>query len=693
MSRQPQLRQDLSVVEQHYHGGVRYVLKDPIHHAYFTLSALEWELAKLMDGNRTIVQLADEFAARHPDVPVDSGEVESFVARARQLHLLEKSLEEWNVMLLEKRRNERKNAIFQQKGSLLFKRVPLINPQRFIAWLAPRLAVLFEPWAIRLMLLTIAAAALLLIANWLPAVDTVRAIAEWQLASPLAWVFLWLTVLLMIVLHEFGHAVTCAVHGGDVREMGVLFLFFQPCLYANVNDAWTFPDWRKRLYVVAAGVFTEFLIAAFAIFLWWITAPESVIHLLAFQAAAVCALGSVLFNLNPLMKLDGYYALSDWLDIANLRQRAAGYTKERVHAFFGLEYPSVEGTRREKRVFLIYGVLLTIYMALVLTALSSLAFYLLSGWFGWWGTGAAAILAWKLLGRHVRGILSFGWKVLRVRSRKAEVMQSPWVRRVAFACAVALVIYVFFADADVWVGADARTEPRAVAVVHTRVDGILQSTVGSQPGSLRTPVAEGALLAKLVNPELEARFAVTQLDLEALDLDIAEASHAGDARVYDALLMRRKFLSSELARLQADIALLDVRAPIDGIASDFGAAERVESYLAAGTPLFRVLDPAALIVNADVHENDIASVVEGAPVVVTLDAQPDAKLTGVVERIEPSSETSRSHRLYRVRIRLDSVPPWLLPGLGGSVEIRVGRLPVSEKLWRWVTSWLRQDIL
>ena len=77
----------------------------------------------------------------------------------------------------------------------------------------------------------------------------------------------------------------------------------------------------------------------------------------------------------------------------------------------------------------------------------------------------------------------------------------------------------------------------------------------------------------------------------------------------------------------------------------------------------------------------------------TLDAQPDSPLTGVVERIEASSTTERTHRLYRVRVRLNSLPPWVLPGLGGRAEIKVGRLPVSEKLWRWMKSWLRQDLI
>src|SRR5207247_10940684 len=137
------------------------------------------------------------------------------------------------------------------------------------------------------------------------------------------------TMLLVIVAHEFAHGLTCKFYGGSVREIGFLLLFFQPAFYCNVSDAWLFPEKYKRLWVTFAGAYFEIFLWAMATLVWRVTDTHTIVNYLALVVMATSAI-KTLFNLNPLIKLDGYYLLSDWLEVPNLRAKAFRYVRARL---------------------------------------------------------------------------------------------------------------------------------------------------------------------------------------------------------------------------------------------------------------------------------------------------------------------------------------------------------------------------
>ena len=106
---------------------------------------------------------------------------------------------------------------------------------------------------------------------------------------------------------------------GEVHEMGMLFLCFSPALYANVSDAWTLPNKWHRIIISAAGIYVELIIASIATFVWWNTPNDPFVNNLALCIMIVCSVSTVVFNANPLMRYDGYYALADWLEPAPLK--------------------------------------------------------------------------------------------------------------------------------------------------------------------------------------------------------------------------------------------------------------------------------------------------------------------------------------------------------------------------------------
>ena len=123
-------------------------------------------------------------------------------------------------------------------------------------------------------------------------------------------------------IHEFGHGLTCKHFGGEVHEMGAMFIMFTPYLYCNVSDSWLLPDKTRRILVTAAGIFVEMTLAIVAAWVWMVTAP-GLLHQICFNIMFTCSVSTVLFNANPLMKFDGYYMMADALEVPNLKQKSA----------------------------------------------------------------------------------------------------------------------------------------------------------------------------------------------------------------------------------------------------------------------------------------------------------------------------------------------------------------------------------
>ena len=73
--------------------------------------------------------------------------------------------------------------------------------------------------------------------------------------------YVWISLGIVKVIHEFGHGLSCKAFGGECHEMGALFLCLSPCLYCNVSDSWTLPNKWRRIIISFAGIYVELVIA------------------------------------------------------------------------------------------------------------------------------------------------------------------------------------------------------------------------------------------------------------------------------------------------------------------------------------------------------------------------------------------------------------------------------------------------
>src|SRR3954453_14581448 len=175
-------------------------------------------------------------------------------------------------------------------------------------------------------------------------------------------VYFWCSLAVVKVIHEFGHGLTAKHYGGEVHEMGMLFLVLTPALYCDVTDCWLLPSKWKRIWISAAGIYVECFLASIATFVWWNT-EQGLLNSLPLATMFICSVNTIMFNANPLLRYDGYYVMSDWLEIPNLRIKSTQFFaylfQEKV---LGLEIPVQSYMPRSRRsLFVIYAISSYVY--------------------------------------------------------------------------------------------------------------------------------------------------------------------------------------------------------------------------------------------------------------------------------------------------------------------------------------------
>ncbi len=164
------------------------------------------------------------------------------------------------------------------------------------------------------------------------------------------------------VLHELGHGMSCKHFGGECHEIGVLVLVLTPCLYCNVSDSWMLPNKWQRAMIGAAGMYVELAIASVCTFIWWFSEP-GLLNYLALSTMFVCSVSTVIFNGNPLLRYDGYYILSDIMEIPNLRQKSSEILNRKLSEWcLGIESPHDPFLPERNQIFFaLYTVAAAVY--------------------------------------------------------------------------------------------------------------------------------------------------------------------------------------------------------------------------------------------------------------------------------------------------------------------------------------------
>ena len=313
------LRPDLVIRVSNYQGEDSWIVKDPVALKYFQLREPEYFACQLLDGESSAVEIREALEAEFPEIKITTQTVHFLVNSLHKNGLLVSDLPGQAEPLRQRRNKELKQKATQLLMSAMSLRFPGVDPESFLSWLYPKIRFLFWRSTTIVCVLLMISAATLILSN----------LGEFYARLPEFGQFfnvrniLFMGSILIVTksIHELGHGLMCKHFGGECHEIGFMLLVMTPAMYCNTSDSWLLPNKWHRIAIGAAGMYVETVIAAVATFVWWYTHPGW-LHYLALNTVFLCSISTIIFNLNPLLRYDGYYMLSDYLEIPNLSQKS-----------------------------------------------------------------------------------------------------------------------------------------------------------------------------------------------------------------------------------------------------------------------------------------------------------------------------------------------------------------------------------
>jgi putative peptide zinc metalloprotease protein len=528
----------------------------------------------------------------------------------------------------------------------------------------------------------------------------------------------WLAVALVLakILHELGHALTNKHFGGECHEIGILLVLFTPCLYCNVSDAWLLANKWHRIAISAAGIVVELTLASTCTFLWWFSQP-GLFNTLCLCVMCVCSTNTLLFNGNPLLRYDGYYILSDLLEIPNLGQQSQRLLARILsRLWLGLKLPRERWLSARQRVLLaFYAICSTGYRWLVVIAIL---------WFGYRALKpyGLAVLAQTFALLAIAGlVLAPVWSLIMFFQNPVYQQRIRKLR--AAAAAVVLAVLggaIITLPLPARVSAPLVLHPRQPHYVYVSVPATLAKTTPAG-----TVVEKDQVLAQLVN--LDVRKQIVELtghrDQQRLQVQNLKLRLAADPSLAPQIPAAEELLAdveSRLRQRQIDEQRLVLRSPLKGTVLPPPARldkpyrpgvldtwrgspldeRNIHSYLETGTLFCLVGDPAALEAHLVIEQADMKFVRQGQRVRMQLDELPGGVLGGTIAEIAKTDlrvaprELAAGNELpvavdaegvarptetsYQVRVALDRSVPGLLLGDRGRAKILVE----PQSLWQ-----------
>ncbi len=359
------LRSTVKARKQFFRGEKWYLLHDPFNNRFFRLRPEAYAFVVRLRPDRTVDQVWEECLQRDPDRAPGQDDVINLLAQLYFANLLYHELPPDSAKLFERYHRRKQKELKSRLFSIMFFRLPLFDPERLLKRFMPVIRLLVSPGAALIWLMTVALAAKVVIDNF----GAAAAQAEGILA-PGNLLILYLCLVLVKTMHEFGHAIVCKRFGGEVHTMGVMLVVFTPLPYMDATSSWSFRSRWQRALVGAAGMIFEIFTASLAVFVWAFTGP-GMIHSIAYNMIFIASVSTVIFNANPLLRYDGYYILSDLIDIPNLHTRARMQLRHIVERYiFGCRDSISPAMGLSEASWLsVFGLLGGIYRVVVYTAI------------------------------------------------------------------------------------------------------------------------------------------------------------------------------------------------------------------------------------------------------------------------------------------------------------------------------------
>lgn len=599
-------------------GSKQWFLHDPVRHAFHTVGQAVVDLLSVWRAAPAADVLA-ALRAKDPDTDMTADGVETVTG-----FLFE------NKLTIDPPQNDPESFARQEAATrtpihemmvhkYLFFKIPLWQPERFLRAAAPYLKPFFYPatW------ITIGVIGL---------IGIIFAVRQWDsfvttfmhFFTLEGFIFYALTLAVIKALHELGHGFAAHHYGARVPVIGLAFLVMFPILYTDTTDAWRLRERRERLFIDAAGMMVELAIACLAIAAWSFL-PDGPARSAAFFAATTSWAMSLLVNLNPFMRFDGYYLIGDFCRIQNMQKRGFEWGRWLMReTLFGLGEAAPLGLSPRAKVGLAaYAYATWVYRFFLFIGIAILVHHIFPKAIG------IVLFTIEILFFIVRPILA----EMKVWGGYRMKILSTSRGRITLTVAAGLTA-LFFTPWQTTLRAPALLQPADSLIAYAPAPAKI-TDIHVKNGD---HVTKGQALISLSAPHLAhdreqalQRLALIDAQLDRMAANLTERRFG--ATLIDARAKEVDTLTG-IDRLERQLIL---RAPYDGVISELGKDIHTERFVTGTDALLRIVSTAPGEIIVMPKDYKVARLSQGAQVKFVADDPNLARLHGRLNAIPPTS--------------------------------------------------------
>jgi putative peptide zinc metalloprotease protein len=654
----------------------------------------QWSLVQLFDGQRSYKEVAELFEQQR-GMAIDEAQVQELAGSLEELEFWYQTPLEKNVTATQKLADQRQKRVKKKTIDMGQLVIASWDPDLHISKLYNSVKFVYSRWFICGVLGMFAIMAAIFISGWSEIWnDTVQYYTFTDKGAADLAEF-WLLFCGLGFFHESAHAVTCKHFGGEVHNMGFMLIYFSPAFFADISEVYVYGSKWPRVAAIIAGIWVELMFCAAATVVWWGTPAGSPIHDFTYKVMLITGVAVVLMNLNPLIKLDGYYLLGELVGIPTIKENSTEYLgcwvkRNLFHLPVDVPYHSTH----RRLFFSVYAILSGLYSYTLLLTIVRFSYNVFSRFSPEWAFVPSCLLAFVIFKSRLRTFARF---MKDLYLDKTEMIRRWFGGRRGFAVAALVLVAVFVPLWPENVEGRFLLEAQRRAVVRAPVDGQVTQIMTGEG----TMIAAGASILRLENLHLRQESNKAQADLRTAEVDVrkAQSSYAGlgAARAEQATDFERG------RSLAAQTAALDISSPIAGIVVTPSLRNLAGSFVSEGSELAEVDDTRSLQARIFVPEFEIHKVFSGASCSLKL-VSLFRPVRGKVSSISPASSDiapglisqekykgSAPPRYYIATVWVDN-PGELRPGMSGNAKIRVARQSLAGFLWNTVREFAQRKL-
>lgn len=701
-SSRPALKSNLIARRIVQMGEAQWVVKNPDTTKYYNFDEGTWSLIQLFDGTRTLREIHEAYEAQFPGETIEPNIVPEYEEMLRSIDLLQQTVAERNLQQLSRLKDARRRTAEQKAEGFDIFLIPfrVFDPNRLLNRTQKYVRWIWRPATVFISLVFVAMTVGVIVRHFGPFwTQTLELYAF--LRKPF-WDAVQFFVILTCIgaIHELAHGYVCKFYGGDVHDIGVALLYFMPAFYCDTTDALLFQSKWHRLWVMLAGMYIEAIICCFATGLWVASYPDTLLHELAYKMMLFTGVSTIFFNINPLRKIDGYYALTSVLEIPELREDSIEYlgTLFKRHVLrLNVEVPIL--SRRKRRIYLIYAPLALGFLVLIMIFIGHLFYNFYAKYFP---NVAIVLLILTLLRLFRKDVRAFLQVTRLVYLDKKELIMSRRARVYILGGAAALLLVLAVPWAPWTLEMDAALKPWT----EVRLEAPEEGTVVEVLAREGDPVRPGEVVAVLASQAAASGLAGVAAEREGLRKQASRLREAADAGGVYQSEIREAATNVAMLREQTRQERLLIRSPIAGRVLTRRMDDLPGRFLPAGAPIAAIGDCRRLKAEIPVSERLLSYLRRGSEVSLQLRARPAHILHGSIVQIGSAAETmprtadgtrealrpaERPERFLAV-VQFDNADGLSLPGMAGKAKITLGRKSYLWRSWRVLRHWLQTVI-